>query len=419
MEQNFFSSFLAFFRSRKALFLVPALLLLQIYSQLCLIRTSHVWQITDPYILSYYFLNYDAGFIPRGLVGTFYCFLTKYISGNLFFAILFALSGAFFLGCVLAALNYLRKIEDEGTFSSLLLALLLLLAVPPSRSCLLYHFGRLDLFLFAITLFSTLAIFRDSLWKYLVLLLVPAGVMIHEIFLLLFLPLICATAFYRTDRKKPRSVFYLVLLFLSCVFSLVLLYFMRKNMPAPAVLDALCVKNCNVGKTGDLGVAIYADKTYWEHFVYAFKSTMLTDYALGYIVSFLVFLAAGYYPFTLWKKAYESLPEEEKLLRWKFLFLLAAALIPNLACLIATDHSRWQTAFLLDIVLVVFLLYGDGKLSLKFPSPSQKTLQWIFWTCLFSLVCGITTECHFSNVLTGICLKAARLFKGVFMFLFS
>ena len=99
--------------------------------------------------------------------------------------------------------------------------------------------------------------------------------------------------------------------------------------------------------------------------------------------------------------------------------LLIAALIPNLACIIATDHSRWQTAFLLDINLVVFLLFSDEKLSLKLPAPSQKTVQCILWASVTAMVCGMTTECHFSNILTGICLKIARGFKYFYTLFFS
>ena len=99
--------------------------------------------------------------------------------------------------------------------------------------------------------------------------------------------------------------------------------------------------------------------------------------------------------------------------------LLIAVLIPNLACIIATDHSRWQTAFLLDINLAVFLLFSDEKLSLKLPAPSQKTVQWILWASVTAMVCGMTTECYFSNVLTGICLKIARGFKYFYTLFFS
>lgn len=419
MEKDLSTHVLSFLKSKKALFFVPVILLLHIYSQLCLIRPQHVWQITDSYILSHYFLDYSQGFIPRGLAGTVYMFLSKYISGNIFFIILFFLSLLFFVYCIFTMLKTIRNMQDEITASCLAFAAIILFAVPPSRIYLLYHFARLDVFLFGITLFSVLTIFKDSCWKYLALFLVPAGVMIHEIFLILFLPFICATAFYKTRWKDKESCLYLALLFLSCMLSIYLLYLMRKNMPSAEVLDALCIKNNNMGKMENPGIAIYADKTYLQHFVYAFKSTMLTDYALGYIVSFFVFLAAGFYPFTLWKKAFQSLPEKEKLLRWKFLFLLAGALIPNLACLIATDHSRWQTAFLLNINLLVFLLLSDKELALKLPGPSRKTAQWILYFSILAMVSGMTTECHFSNILTGICLKAARVFKYFCFLLFS
>ena len=409
----------SFLKRKQVMFIIPFLFFLNIYSQLSLIRSDHIWQITDRYILSYYFLNYDAGFIPRGLIGSIYHFLTKYISGNAFFAFLFAGTALLYLFCFYLFLSCLRECKEKENAQCLALAGLLLFSLPPFQTYILSNFARLDLFLFAITLFSVIAIFKDSPFKYLVLLLVPAGVMIHEIFLILFLPLICATAFYKTEWKNRRSILYLFLLFLSCMASLYILYLMRKNMPSAEVLDALCVKNNNMGTDGRTGIAIYADKTYLQHIVYAFKSTMLTDYALGYTVSFLIFLAAGFYPFTLWKKAYQSLPQEEKLLRWKFIFLLIAALIPNLACLIATDHCRWQTAFLLDINLMIFLLFSDKKLALKLPAPSQKTTQYILWASITAMVCGMTTECHFSNVLTGVCLKIARGFKYLCILLFS
>ena len=81
--------------------------------------------------------------------------------------------------------------------------------------------------------------------------------------------------------------------------------------------------------------------------------------------------------------------------------------------------SQKQTAFLLDINLVIFLLFSDEKLSLKLPAPSQKTVQWILWASVTAMVCGMTTECHFSNVLTGICLKIARGFKYFYTLFFS
>ena len=419
MKKTLAQLLLAFLKSRQILTLVPICIVLHIYSVMSLIHSKHLWEITDPYILSGYFLSYEKGFIPRGLIGTVYSFITKFISGNMFFALLFAGTILFYLFCFYLLLFRIRTTEDRNTGENLALAGVLLFSLPPVWTYTLSNFARFDIFLFAITLFSVISIFRDSYWKYLVLLLVPAGVMIHEIFLILFLPLICATAFYKTEWKNNRSILYLFLLFLSCMGSLYILFLMRKNMPSAEVLDALCVKNNNMGNMDKLGIAIYADKTYLQHLSYAFRSTMLTDYALGYIVSIFVFLAAGFYPFTLWKKAYQNLPPEEKALRWKFIFLLIAALIPNLACIIATDHARWQTAFLLDINLAVFLLYSDEKLSLKLPAPSPKTVQWVLWASAAAMVCGMTTECHFSNVLTGICLKIARGFKYICMLFFS
>ena len=85
----------------------------------------------------------------------------------------------------------------------------------------------------------------------------------------------------------------------------------------------------------------------------------------------------------------------------------------------ASYFSQKQTTFLLDINLAVFLLFSDEKLSLKLPAPSQKTVQCILWASVTAMVCGMTTECHFSNVLTGICLKIARGFKYFYTLFFS
>lgn len=69
--------------------------------------------------------------------------------------------------------------------------------------------------------------------------------------------------------------------------------------------------------------------------------------------------------------------------------------------------------------LLVFLLFCDKDPALKLPKPSPKTAQWIIYISIIAMASGMTTECHFSNILTGICLKAAGIFKYLFAFFFS
>ena len=72
MKKTLAQLLLAFLKSRQILILVPLCIVLHIYSVMSLIHSKHLWEITDPYILSGYFLSYEKGFIPRGLIGILY-----------------------------------------------------------------------------------------------------------------------------------------------------------------------------------------------------------------------------------------------------------------------------------------------------------------------------------------------------------
>ena len=114
MKKTLAQLLLAFLKSRQILTLVPLCIVLHIYSVMSLIHSKHLWEITDPYILSGYFLSYEKGFIPRGLIGTVYSFITKFISGNMFFALLFAGTILFYLFCFYLLLFRIRQTEDRN-----------------------------------------------------------------------------------------------------------------------------------------------------------------------------------------------------------------------------------------------------------------------------------------------------------------
>lgn len=153
-----------------------------------------------PHVQSYYELNYHTEFLKRGLVGHLFSFLS--IPPNAWAIGVIASISICIISIIIVELVNLSFVNTPK-IKPYLLGLFLI--SPATFMHFGFDFGRFDLINYALLLF----VLRQILTKptnthYLVSLLIPLGILIHETFIFIHLPLLLMTAAWlaKTHQKK-------------------------------------------------------------------------------------------------------------------------------------------------------------------------------------------------------------------------
>lgn len=147
----------------------------------------------------------EHGFVKRGIIGTLFDLLgipTTQVAMTTFSVTCIAI--------VILALILLGKQFGNSIAPKQQIRLAFLLALSPATfSHLGFDLGRFDALLFAIFLFGWIAILNQ---RYLLAGLLSAiAILIHEIFLVVFLPILCAVASWRQLPSWPQAARLLIL----------------------------------------------------------------------------------------------------------------------------------------------------------------------------------------------------------------
>lgn len=149
-----------------------------------------------------YFVNYfEFGFIRRGLVGTLlYPFIPSPIHNDyLPLLILFPL---FLLAVLVVALRYASTLGFLSPQREIFLSLLIL--SPALLPHYAYSTGDFNVLL-ALIYFASLLLIR---WPAPLFLLMAVAMLVHEIFLLAFVPAICVALYVASGKRLPRAALY-------------------------------------------------------------------------------------------------------------------------------------------------------------------------------------------------------------------
>jgi len=361
------------------------------------------------YRLGHLLYSYELALMPRALAGTIFCWLSKYFSQALLFQVLYWCSVASFL---VLFLLLVRKIRDSQQIALLGLLCGLYLSLPPTWLHLINDFARLDLFLLVIGIFCLVQIWRDSPFKYATLLLIPVGTLIHELFLLFYLPAILAAAYWKCDWKSKKNLAFFTACMLASVIAVILFLCLKQNTPSANELMKFCSAKdqYQVAFFSEYALSI-VEKDYAFH-IRNLGNEMKAN-PCGFLFGTLFTMLALAWPFHIWWQLLKT--RTGHMPRLKMLLLMLAAFAPFSAALIIVDYARWQAAACHCNFILLFLLLSDPDSDTKLPLPTAKTIHVLGILMLFFLFSGSADWFYFSEL----CRDAAHLCNQILPPLFK
>jgi hypothetical protein len=291
----------------------------------------------DTWNMTHWAFNYGHGFIKRGLIGEIFSRVVGPVTvANVFTAswlLMALLAGALVLLLIGPAL---RQPNRLGAWLFGLVAITHSATIPR----LVWDLGRHDHFLFLILLACLAVLYRASpVWRILVIPpLCVIGLLIHEGFFVMFLPLIFAVWFYEEGWK----LFWPKLAIVICICAITLFIQTFGTISNPQFYSFPSKGYISV-YTG-LG---YNIQYVFFYFIRAKAPLLLLNHVLLALTLVPTFLL-------LWHLAEVS--PGIKRHRWERKVLVTAALSPLSLYLVALDHFRWWGLGITNLFIVIAYL---------------------------------------------------------------
>lgn len=318
----------------------------------------------DRWVMTPYLVTYRFGLLPRALIGSVLSLFTDKVTTG----IIYAVAIAFFL--VLAAqisllLGKTIRSSEEDLRLPVKIFALLFLASPLSVTYLLGgYIARFDLFWLILTLVS-LVFLKNRVLRWVVPLLSAAAIMIHQGYMVTYMPALVVPMLYEVYRSK-YSKSAIAILSLSCFamgFVFVFLLFAQKDMPfadADAFTESIAK---NAGFQPEYH-AVYSEyfcpfPNWTTHVVLPILAEIAVPVGLT-LLAFSIPLIVIF--FMVWKYALKA--AGNKFLKFVFIACAASPLIFIPASVFATDLDRWWAAVINTQFIIIFYLIASREKAL-------------------------------------------------------
>lgn len=306
------------------------------------------------YILNYYVIGYQDGFVSRGLVGTVVRFFCDPVRSK---GLYLALVGLYVVlyGAALVALSRMMAVCGRARGEVAAWGTLVLLS--PAVTNFIYDFGRPDIYLTLIAAASLALCGR----KYGIWLIVPlgaAGILIHEGYLILLAPLVYTELMLRWTPKKLRCTLLLALcaiVWLGCFG--VVYRFGKTAVPDAALYWQQLQRHIDIPTSREMVLFEFA------HTLPQLLRANFQELMQWKTVAKLLFLTVLQLP-TDWlylRLAVQQKPQNVHTVVW--LVYCAAPLSPLLMIFVGVDYGRWISLACICIYLRMAQLIWTAKTS--------------------------------------------------------
>ncbi len=311
-------------------------------------------RLLDRFVLTHYAFTYEFGLIPRAFIGSLISlFVNKvtahavYVMSIFFFIIL--------ISQISLALGRLIRKSDPDIKLSIKIFTILFLASPLSVTYLLGgYFARLDMYWLIITLFSLFLLKRRTL-RWTVPLLVAVAVMIHQGYLLTYMPALFIPMFYEIYKSKysKKSILIFGLSCISILLILIIFIFSQKNLPYDNASDFAKQIAKYVAFLPDqqmVYLEYYCPFPQWQiHVVYPLLAYLALPVGLTlFTFSIPLIMIFGF----IWKKCLRE--TENKFLKFVFFLCASAPALFILVAILSTDWDRWWAAVINNQFIIIF-----------------------------------------------------------------
>ena len=356
-----------------------------------------LWNCMDGYVLAHYLMSYHQyGLIPRGLIGTGFHYLHQFFSASQIFMLILGLTCGIYGLFLMYMLYIIRKKNYPET---LILLFLLFLTTPPSWLSF-SDLGRFDIYLLLLTMTAGILFFHAPPWtRFLIPFLIPIGVMIHEAFLFLFVPVIWSWSFLQVRQKQLKSAILPGIILLSILFSVFLLIIMRQNMPSGTAIHSHLTSASQIFPWIEKIGYDYAGNrdsilTYKDHLLMVWNWLCNDGNFYAMLLSLLFWALLVYCP--MYFLSTLLVQQKDRLGKLQILFLMAAGIAPLSLMMIGVDYGRWMAASFWCLILTVFFLYQEREP--RFAEPifiRRKEIVFLIIVC--SLAMGESQVWYFNH----------------------
>jgi len=308
----------------------------------------------DRIVLTHYALTYELGLIPRAFIGSFISLFANKITSHAVY-IMSIISFIILISQISLTLGGLIRKSDPDIKLSIKIFTILFLASPLSVTYLLGgYFARLDMYWLIITLFSLFLLKRRTL-RWAVPILSAVAVMIHQGYLVTYMPALLIPMFYEIYKSKysKKSIMIFGLSCISMLLILLLMIFFFYNIPYDNASDFVKQIAKNVAFPPD------QQMVYCEYFCPFSQVTrnvvfpLLSYIALPVGLTHLVFSIPLIIIFCyVWKHALKA--EANKFLKFIFFLCAMAPFLFVLAAILGTDWDRWWAAVINSQFIIMF-----------------------------------------------------------------
>lgn len=316
----------------------------------------------DAWLLTHYLITYEFGVIPRGFIGSVISLFTNKITYNLIYYLSIA-AFTFLISLISLLLGKAIKTSEPDYKSSTIIFVLLFLASPLSVTYLLGgYFGRFDMYWVILSLLS-LVFSKKSVLRWTVPLLCAVAIMIHQGYMLTYMPALAIPLLYEVYRNKysKRSIALFIISCLSMIVVFLFLQFSAKHIPFDNPVDFLNHLSKRAAFTPEITLIFsefFCSAKDWSLNVIL---PTLAIIAPRIVLIMLVFSAPLLMIFFyVWKQSFKT--AESKFLKFVFLLCAAAPCVFVVAALFAVDLDRWWAAVINNqFIFIFYFIFSKEK----------------------------------------------------------
>lgn len=344
----------------------------------------------DPWSAAWFAINYDFGFIKRGLIGSllkliFPTFIkTNYAFIFVFITLLFAI--------VIISILFNEIYKKKNRIATLIIVFILIVS-PFSIEYLFNNanFGRLDTFIYFLTMLSILINIKFSnfyLKQSFIFISAVLCILIHQVYIFTYFSISFALLLINLFTTKKNSVSqYLFTIF---VFILILSLFIKIQFYTSPILPLNHMLDILHSSTNLVITDIAVELEYYENINYGYNLIYLvfingTELPILYLFITLLLLL----PVILLIVAiYTYLLRKCENYRIKILYILLMCVniffLPSY--FLTVDWGRWMASqFIYNIIVILLLDYYDFNEANKFMSLFSKFVEKNYIFVIFSL----------------------------------
>ena len=314
----------------------------------------------DSYNTTILALNYSYGFISRGFTGTVFMLLSKCLPIDIITpegakVFLMVSTILLFFIIVMFAVSLIKRCNDKG-IANLEILIVYMMVVTVSTYSSGWNFGRVDIYMIMISLGCAMLLVVEK-GEWLIILLCPVAVLIHQGYVLMYLNIVLALLAYKILSYREKRIKYIIIFVLTTIICVALLLYLE--LYSHSGIDDISFREV-VGNATSLSEEGTYHETLLEHELKGIDlSSVEHDYHMKNLAEIIIYgILMLPYIVIFFRFVYSLIKNaEDNISRFKYIIVCAGSLTMLPDYLIKVDYGRWIVATILYYLVTFSVLY--------------------------------------------------------------